>query len=400
MPSVCFYFQVHQPFRLSPYSYFDVGRRHDYFDEKKNSEVMRKVAMKSYLPANQTLLKLIERHQGRFRASFSITGTAVEQMERYAPECLRSFRALTDTGCVELIGETYYHSLSAVYDENEFRAQVRRHSQLMQEVFGITPRTFRNTELVYSDRIGQLAAELGFETVLAEGADDVLGWRSPNWVYEVAGAPARLLLKNYRLSDDIAFRFSNRSWDGFPLTAPKFAHWLHRINGNGTNVNLFMDYETFGEHQWASTGIFDFLAHLPANVFNDAGWDFTTPADVTRRYASQGAMPFPRVVSWADIDRDLTAWNGNKMQQSALAHVYELAGEVAAHNNPSASELWRRLQTSDHFYYMCTKWFADGDVHAYFSPYKSPYDAFINYMNVLTDFRESVLGLASAKVCA
>jgi alpha-amylase len=400
MPSVCFYFQVHQPYRLRNYSYFDVGQRHDYFDEAKNAEVLRKVAMKCYLPANQTLLKLIERHQGDFKVSFSITGTAVEQMEQYAPEVLRSFQTLAGTGCVEILGETYHHSLSAVYDEAEFRAQVRLHSKLMREVFGATPRTFRNTELVYCDRIGQLASDLGFGTVLAEGADDVLDWRSPNWVYDVAGAPARLLLKNYRLSDDVAFRFSNRAWDGFPLTAGKFAHWLHQVNGNGTNVNLFMDYETFGEHQWASTGIFDFLAHLPVAVFADAGWDFTTPAAVAERYTSQGPISFPRIVSWADVGRDLTAWNGNRMQQSALAHVYELAADVAAHNNPTATDLWRKLLTSDHFYYMCTKWFADGDVHAYFSPYKSPYDAFINYMNALTDFRESVLGLATTKVCA
>ncbi|MCM2324085.1 MAG: glycoside hydrolase family 57 protein [Oligoflexia bacterium] len=397
MPSVCYYFQVHQPYRLRHYPFFNIGREHQYFDKDKNAAIVRKVAHKCYLPANRAILKLIHRYGERFKAAYAISGVALDQMAEYAPEVLDSFKELAATGSVELIGETYYHSLAGVYNEEEFRDQVALHARAMQRHFGMRPRVFRNTELIYNDRIGQVVGAMGYKGMIAEGADDILGWRSPNFVYESTTPGLNLLLKNYRLSDDIAFRFSNRGWSEFPLTAPKFANWVHKVSGNGEVVNLFMDYETFGEHQWESTGIFEFLDHMPGEIFRHPDWNFLTPSEVLDRYRPVAPISFGRTVSWADVDRDLTAWQGNNMQKGALRQVYEIAAEVRSRNNPAALDLWRRLQTSDHFYYMCTKWMADGDVHAYFSPYSSPYEAFINYMNVLTDFRQSVLRLKPHK---
>lgn len=391
MPSVCFYFEVHQPFRVRTYDAFQIGESHDYFDDKLNREVMRKVANKCYLPANAAIQRLIERYDGRFRVAYSITGVAIEQMKLYAPDVLESFQRLVATGAVELLAETYYHSLSALYDVVEFRAQVEMHTRLMQELFGVTPRVFRNTELIYDDRIGREVAAMGFKAMIAEGADDVLDWRSPNFVYKMADADTALLLKNYRLSDDIAFRFSNRQWNDFPLTSDKFARWVHGVSGSGDTVNLFMDYETFGEHQWHETGIFQFLDHLPGALLAHPHWNFRTPSEVVDGYPWIAPMSFQRTTSWADVERDLTAWRGNDMQNRALARIYELGERVKRRNNPSLLSLWRKLQTSDHFYYMCTKWFADGDVHAYFSPYESPYEAFINYMNALSDLEDHVL---------
>lgn len=386
MPSVCFYFQVHQPFRIKQYSYFDISRDHSYFDEKKNGDVMRKVAHKCYLPTNSTILNLIRRFDGRFKVSYSITGVAIEQMMKYAPEVLNSFVELANTGCVEFIGETYYHSLSAVYNPVEFRDQVMKHKALMESVFGYSPTVFRNTELIYDDYVGHLASELGFKAIIAEGADDVLGWRSPNFVYKVPGHDTRLLLKNYRLSDDIAFRFGNRAWESFPLRSETFASWVHQISGAGETVNLFMDYETFGEHQWEDTGIFQFMDHLPEAILRHPDWNFKTPSEVVDSYQPVADLHFHRLTSWADIDRDLSAWRGNKMQNNALERIFNLADKVRSQGDEQALDVWRKLQTSDHYYYMCTKWFADGDVHAYFSPYESPYAAFINYMNVFKDF--------------
>lgn len=392
MSSVCLYFEVHQPYRLKPYTFFDISRDHRYFDEKANREILRKVATKCYLPANEAILRLIDKHKGRFRVAYSLTGIAIEQLTAYAPEALRSFQALSETGCVEFLGETYYHSLASIYDEADFVAQVRQHGDLMRRLFRQSPRIFRNTELVYNDRTGALVKQMGFEGMLAEGADDILEWRSPNFVYRSTTPGLRLLLKNYRLSDDVAFRFSNRSWDEFPLTAEKFANWIHRVSGNGDVVNLFMDYETFGEHQWEATGIFDFLQHLPDRVFAHPDWDFCTPSEAVERYSPVAQLSFPRTVSWADVGRDLTAWDGNHMQRGAIRQIYDLVNDVKRMNNPETTDIWRKLQTSDHFYYMCTKWSSDGDVHKYFSPYNGPYEAFITYMNILTDFREWVVG--------
>jgi len=391
MPNVCFYFQVHQPWRLRQYSLFEVGENHDHFSDDLNGRVMKKVAAKCYLPANRLMLELIHRHRGRFKIAYSISGVAIEQMKRFAPEVLDSFRELAATGCVEFLGETCYHSLAALADEEEFKLQVREHSEMVVSTFGQQPRVFRNTELIYNDRIGELASQLGFAGIAAEGADDVLGWRSPNYLYRHPGTGLRLFLKNYKLSDDVAFRFSNRGWPEFPLTAEKYARWLHAVSGGGEIVNLFMDYETFGEHQWQETGIFEFMRALPAQLFTKADWGFVTPSQALGCAQPVSEMSFARTVSWADTERDVSAWLGNELQHEAFKRLYELGPDLRKRNNPAALGMWRRLQTSDHFYYMCTKWYADGDVHAYFSPYESPYEAFINFMNVLADLRQSVL---------
>jgi alpha-amylase len=391
MPHACFYFQVHQPHRLGRYSLFDVGHRHDYFDNAANKAILRKVADKCYLPANARMLDLVRRFEGRFRIAYSLSGVFLEQVRMWTPEVLASFQALAETGCVEFMGETFYHSLAALKNEDEFREQVEEHAVLTEKLFGRRPTFFRNTELIYNDRIGEIVDDLGFVGVAAEGADDVLGWRSPTFAYHHPQRDLVLLLKNYRLSDDIAFRFSNPSWPEYPLTADKFSEWLHAISGNGDIVNLFMDYETFGEHQWASTGIFEFIDALPGQVLRDPEWAFITPTEAATNLHKIAPMPFPRTVSWADTERDVTAWLGNGMQHDAFDRLYAMGAQLRERNNPEALKLWRRLQTSDHFYYMCTKWFADGDVHAYFSPYENPYDAYITYMNVLEDLRRSVL---------
>ncbi len=387
MASVCFYFQVHQPYRLRHYTIFDADEH--YFDEDKNREICRKVARKCYLPANRLMLELIERHEGRFKVSYSITGVVLEQLRDYAPEVLESFQQLARTGCVEFLGETYYHSLSALYCPEEFAEQVRAHGDITRKLFGQTPRVFRNTELIYSNEIAALVEKIGgFDAILAEGADHVLGYRSPNYVYRPPNdSPLKLLLKNYRLSDDIAFRFSNRDWAEWPLSADKFAQWVSAVNGDGYTVNLFIDYETFGEHQWEDTGIFEFLRHLPGEVLTHPDNDFRTPSEVAAAYEPVGTIDVPHLVSWADTERDLSAWLGNPMQHNAIHDLYQLKGMVKATGDPEILAQWRRLQTSDHFYYMCTKYFADGDVHKYFNPYETPYDSYINFMNVLDNLK-------------
>jgi alpha-amylase len=337
------------------------------------------------------VLRLIERTDGRFRVSYSITGVAIEQMKKYAPKVMDSFVRLADTGAVEFVAETYYHSLAALYDKDEYKEQIDMQVGLVQKEFGQTPRVFRNTELIYNDEIGQFIADLGFDAMICEGADDILDWRSPNFVYKVAGREMRLLTKNYKLSDDIAFRFSNQAWAEYPLTADKFAGWVHDHSGAGDVINLFMDYETFGEHQWKETGIFEFLEHLPDLLFTHPHWDIQTPSQVIDRYPALGELPFHRTVSWADEARDISAWRGNAMQQRALNEIYSLGPAIRRRNNSHLLALWRRLQTSDHFYYMATKSASDAEVHDYFSPYEGPYDAFIHYMNVMKDLNLSVL---------
>lgn len=383
MASVCFYFQVHQPYRLRNFTVFDTDS--NYLNDAKNAQICRKVADKCYLPTNRLMLELIKKYNGRFRISYSITGCLLEQLQMYAPEVISSFRKLAATGCVEFLGETYYHSLSSLYSQNEFIEQIKTHSRTIQRLFGQTPRIFRNTELIYNNNIAAAIEQTGyFDAIIAEGADHILGYRSPNFVYQPAGCKnLKLLLKNYRLSDDIAFRFSNRAWKEWPLNAPKFANWINAVNGCGFVVNLFMDYETFGEHQWEDTGIFDFLRHLPEEVFKYPDNNFKTPSEVVKLYEAVDRINVPHTISWADIERDLSAWLGNAMQQNAAFEIYKLEEKVKKTGDEYIIRDWRRLQTSDHFYYMCTKWFADGDVHKYFNPYESPYDSYINFMNVL-----------------
>ncbi len=379
MKTVCFYFQVHQPMRLRRYRFFDMGRHHNYLDDAANRSIMQKVARRCYLPMNALLLRLIEKFEGRFRVTFSISGSAVEQFKSFAPEVLESFRKLAATGCVEFLAETYSHSLSSLANMDEFRSEVERHRAMVEQEFGQTPRAFRNTELIYSDDIGAEVSKMGFGTMLAEGAKHVLGWKSPNYVY--SGGSLRLLLRNYKLSDDIAFRFSNREWSEWPLTAQKYVDWVSE--GAGDVTNLFMDYETFGEHQWADSGIFDFFERLPG-VMLDRGLEFATVSEVG--YESVGSLSCPHPMSWADEERDVTAWLGNELQDEAFGKLYGLREKVLAVDDADFYFVWRFMQNSDHFYYMATKWLSDGDVHTYFNPYGSAYEAFINYMNVLADF--------------
>ena len=386
MASVCFYFQLHQPFRLRRYSVFDTDR--NYFDDLKNAEICRKVAIKCYLPANRTFLETIRMHEGRFRIAYSISGCLLEQLQAYVPEVIDSFHELNATGCVEFLNETYYHSLAFLYSREEFRQQVELHRATIKRFFGQEARVFRNTELIYNNDLAHFVSHMGYDGILAEGADHILGYRSPNFVHRPPHTPnMKLLLKNYRLSDDIAFRFSNRNWSQWPLTAEKFARWVNQINGNGFVCNLFMDYETFGEHQWADTGIFDFIRHLPGEVLKHPDNNFLTPSQVVDRYEAVGEIDVPHMISWADTERDLSAWLGNAMQSNALHELYKLEGIVKEKGDEQLLADWRKLQSSDHFYYMCTKYWADGDVHKYFSPYESPYDSYINFMNVLDNVR-------------
>ena len=387
MAAVCFYFQVHQPYRLRHYTFFDIGADAFYEDENANCDILLKVARKCYLPMNALLLSLIRRHEGRFKVSFSLSGTALDQFVAYAPELIQSYRELVATGCVELLSETYNHSLAFLYSPEEFREQVRLHDDRIEELFGVRPTVFRNTELIYNNALARAVEDMGYAAILAEGADHVLGWRSPNYVYRPAGCGRlKLLLKNYRLSDDIAFRFLNRNWPEFPLTAEKFAHWAGTAALSGDLINLFMDYETFGEHQWEASGIFQFMEALPDRLLRLPGFRFVTPSEAAAEHEPVAELDVHNFMSWADAERDLTAWLGNDMQHDAIETVYRMEERVKARRDDGLLRTWRRLQTSDHFYYMCTKWFADGDVHSYFNPYGSPYDAYINYMNVMADF--------------
>lgn len=394
MMSVCLYMQVHQPYRVRRYRIFDLGQD-DYFADNSesdlnNARVMRKVALKSYLPTCRVLQEIIDDNP-EFKLTLSFSGTVLEQMEDYAPEVLEAFQKLIGSGQVEVLAETYYHSLAFFYDQEEFADQVKLHRKKVYKLFGAKPKVLRNTELAYTNSLGHWAAEEGYQAVLAEGWDYVLGWRSPNYLYHPPeNQKTKLLLKNYRLSDDIAFRFSEESWAGWPLDTETFASWIHSHHGSGDTINLFMDFETFGEHQWEDSGIFNFLRHLPAALQTHPDTYFHTASEVAQAYPVRGAVDVPHVMTWADTERDLSAWTGNRMQQHAISLIYELGKEVRKRSNDELLEKWRRLQTSDHFYYMCTKWSADGDVHAYFSPYESPYEAYIAYMNVLRDLASRV----------
>ncbi len=397
MKTVCLYFQVHQPWRLKVYRFFNIGKDHNYLDDFTNRSIMQKVARQCYLPMNALLLKLIKENKGAFRCSFSITGSAVEQFRAYAPEVLDSFRALAETGCVEFLAETYSHSLASLSSKEDFVEQVKLHTAMIKKEFGKKPAAFRNTELIYSDRIGAMVSELGFKTILAEGAKHVLGWKSPDYIYTNAiDNRLRVLLRNYKLSDDIAFRFSNKGWDQYPLTADKFASWI--ASETGEVVNLFMDYETFGEHQKADTGIFDFVKALPKAILKQGELQFSTVSEAAKAYQPVGVLHCPHVMSWADEERDVTAWLGNELQNEAFSKLYALKDKIKALKNADFSYVWNFMQTSDHFYYMATKWLSDGDVHSYFNPYGSSYEAFINYMNVLSDFEIEIdKALASKK---
>ena len=389
--SIVLYLHAHQPFRIRHYTIFDCGNSHNYFDSAyeaptSNQRIIAKIAEKSYLPTNQKLLAMLKEHP-EFKLSLSITGVLLEQLEKWAPNVLDSFKELVATGRVEIAGETYYHSLAFFYSKKEFEAQVQAHKEKIQALFNQTPTVFRNTELAYNNDLAYWADKAGYKGILAEGWDPVMGWRSPNFVYRPAGTEnIRLLTKNYKLSDDIAFRFWDKGWSGYPLTADKFVHWLDE-SGEATNFDLFMDYETFGEHQWSDTGIFDFLEHLPKQWLKQSYHTFMTLSEACDNYEPRDTIDVPYTITWADTERDLSAWLGNPMQQQAIQAIYDMSDKVLKTEDIQLIADWRNLQTSDHFYYMCTKWFNDGDIHAYFSPYDTPYEAFMNYMNSFHDIR-------------
>ena len=391
MKAIILYLHVHQPYRIRHYTALDTGHAHDYFDSNfdaptSNERIIKKVAEKSYLPTNHRLMQLLKHHP-EFKLSLSITGTVLDQLELWAPEALKSFQDLVKTGRVEIVGETYHHSLAFFYNKEEFERQVAQHRQKVESLFGQTPKVFRNTELAYNNDVAYWADKAGYKGVLAEGWDPVLGWRSANYVYRPAYTDKiKLLLKNYKLSDDIAFRFGNREWSEWPLTADKFAHWLN-ADPKATNFDLFMDYETFGEHQWGDTGIFDFLEHLPKEWLKTSGNTFMTVSEACDRIEPSDTIDVPYTVTWADTERDLSAWLGNSMQQQAIQALYELSDKILGTKDDNLADDWRKLQASDHFYYMCTKWWSDGDIHAYFSPYDSPYEAYMNFMNAYHDLR-------------
>ena len=386
--SICLYFQVHQPTRLRLYRFFDIGKDSHYYDDFANRTILRRIAQKCYLPMNAQLLQLIQANKGKFKVAFSISGSALEQFQRFAPDVIDSFRALAETGCVEFLCETYYHSLASLASGSEFEHQVLKHKKAIEDLFGVTPTAFRNTELIYSNAIGEEVYNLGFKTMLTEGARHIMGWQSPNFVYSCETQPKlRLLLRNYGLSDDIAFRFSNQGWDMWPLTAEKYLAWVKDSAKDDDIVNLFMDYETFGEHQSAASGIFDFMKALPEAVLADGTFSFVTPSEATKKFKPVAGLDVPDAISWADEERDVTAWLGNELQQEAFNKVYAMTEKLSIVGDPELWEDFGHLQESDHFYYMCTKFFSDGEVHKYFNPYDTPYEAFINYMNVISDFQ-------------
>ncbi len=381
MTSICFYFQVHQPYRLKEYSFFDIGYTHNVFDDKKNKEVLDKVSEKCYLPANEIFYQLIKRHKGKFKISFSISGVALEQFEKWRPDVLESYKRLVNTGCVEILSETYYHSLSFLYSKEEFKKQVEKHRLKVKALFNVEPKVFRNTELIYNNDIANYISEMGYKGIIAEGVEWLLGYKSPNFIHHPPENPSfPVLLKNFKLSDDIAFRFSDKNWKEWPLQAETFSSWLHSAAGCGDTINLFMDYETFGEHQWAETGIFDFLYNLPDFVFKHPDFDFKTPSEVIDSYPITGEYNVSEISSWADTERDLSAWRSNAIQHEALRRIYDLEQAVYESNSTILKNMWQKMTTSDHFYYMCTKYWADGDVHKYFSPYETPLEAY-NYFN-------------------
>ncbi len=395
MKAIVLYLHVHQPYRIGHYTIFDTAKRHNYFDapydnRTNNERILHKVAEKSYIPTNRKLLELLQNHP-EFKVSLSITGTILEQLEAWSPKTLASFQELVATGRVEIVGETYHHSLAFFYSHAEFEAQVEMHRDIVQRLFNVQPQVFRNTELSYNNDLAVWADRVGYKGVLSEGWDPVLDWRSPNYVYRPAQTSnVKLLMKNYKLSDDIAFRFGDRNWKEWPLTADKFSHWLSDT-ADATNFNLFMDYETFGEHQWSESGIFHFLEQLPREWLKTEGNTFMTVSEAIDSFEAVDVIDSPQTTTWADAERDLSAWVGNPMQQQAIDALFSLQTAVMRLGDLAIIDDWRKLTTSDHFYYMCTKWFSDGDIHAYFSPYETPYEAYINFMNAWHDVRHRLL---------
>jgi len=388
MKTVCLNFQVHQPFRYRKYRFFDIGNDAYYYDDFSNENIMRKVADQSYLPTNQIILDLILKYKGKFRVTYSLSGVVLDQFKLYAPEVIDSFAELANTGCVEFLSETYANSLVSMIDGNFFESQVRTHDDLIEELFKQRPKVFRNTELIYSDEIGDLVHRMGYEAIITEGARHILGWKSPNYLYCNALNPRlKVLMRNFRFSDDLSFRFSNKGWNEFPLTAEKYTRWMINLPKEEEVITIFVNYETFGNLQPRSSGIFDFLKKLPDFVLKTNKLNFSTPSEVVRNLQPVSAVHVPYPVSWADEERDLSAWLGNELQKEAFDKLYRLKDRMRKCTDLTMLKDWDYLQTIDHFYYMCTKFFSDGEVHKNFNPFSTPYEAFINYMNVLSDFK-------------
>ena len=386
MKAICFYFQIHQPFRLKRYRFFDIGNDHYYYDDFANDDIVTRIAHKSYIPAAEALLRMIESSKGKFRCALSISGTALEQFEQYVPEFIDLLKKLADTGNVEFLAETYAHSLSSLIDPEEFAQQVKSHDDKIFELFGQHPKVLRNTELIYCDEMAPMIYDLGYKGCLTEGAKHILGWKSPNYVYSAATCPKlKLLLKNDKLSDDISFRFSNHEWDAYPLTADKYIDWIANTPAEEQVINLFMSLETFGEIQPRESGIFQFLEALP-RFAEQKGIDFWTPSEVVSKCKAVDTLSVLHPISWADEARDTSAWLGNKLQNEAFNKLYSVAERVRLCTDRRLKQDWTYLQASDHFFYMSTKHMNDGAVHAMFSPYETPFQAFTNYMNVLADF--------------
>jgi len=396
MTSVCMYFQLHQPFRLRRFWPDDRSDFYRYFDERSNREIFERVARKCYIPTNKVLLDSIDEHGGKFRFSLSVTGTLLEQCELWGKEVLEGFRQMAETGAVEFLDETFYHSLSSLYEnKTEFIEEIKEHRELMFDLLGVKPQVFRNTELLYNNTIAKIASDLGYRAILTEGADHMLEGRSPNLLYRAKDSGLPIIFRNYKLSDDIGYRFSARWWEGYPLTAEKWALWASGVKEDC--VNIFMDYETFGEHQWEETGIFAFLQKLPGEVLKN-NLSFSTPFEIVEKYSPVAEIDVGdfSTISWADMERDTSAWLGNDMQRRCFEETKLLEPFVRKTGDPQILRIWKHLLTSDHYYYMCTKWLGDGDVHSYFSVYSTPFDAAVNFMAVVMDFKAQVFRKLSA----
>lgn len=392
MQSICLYLHIHQPHRIKNYGFFNIGKDHSYFNDNStadtnNQKIINKVALKSYLPTIKVLKKLLQEHHD-FKFALSFSGTILEQFQNYHPNTLKAFQELVSSERVEILADTYYHSLAFFYSLPEFEKQVKLHHDIIWKLFKKNPKVFRNTELSYRNDLGKWINQNGYIGILAEGWDPLLNDRSPNQIYHVKNKPnTKILLKNYKLSDDIAFRFSQQSWNEYPLNPEKYATWLHANYGNGPSINLFMDFETFGEHQWADSGIFNFLKNLPTAIKKHPNYTFKTPTELIKNNPPSSEYDVPDILTWADTERDLSAWNGNDIQKEALRQIYSLETDILKSNDTKLISDWRNLQTSDHFYYMCTKYWNDGDVHKYFSPYESPYDAYTSFINTIYDVK-------------
>lgn len=397
--TLCFYFQIHLPFQLRRYRFFDIGNSHQYYDEFSIRTYLQKIVEQCYLPMNRVLLDIIKEYGSKFKVAFSITGETIEQLEKYAPQVLDSFRELAATGSVEFMCETYAHSLAFLKDEKELERQLKKQAATIKKYFNQEPVTARLTGLMYSDQIGERVAKLGFKAIVTEGAKHVLGWKSPNYVYSNVNNPnLKVLLRNFHLSDDIAYRFSDTTWSEWPVTSEKFASWLDVVNESDEVVNLFMDYITFGNRHPRSTGIFEFMRYLPKEIFSHGKFEFLTPSEVIKKHTPVGPVHVPYPISWSEEERDLSIWLGNDLQNDAFTSLCDLGEKVRFVDDAELTQDWERLQDSDHYYYMCTKWMSDASSRRFKSVYSSPYDAYINYMNVLSDLISRVNDAIAVKV--